>query len=188
MCGGFMHTLFIVAVASASGLVTGPALCTLRASLSLTQPDNFHVTTYLPSPIKFASTGSSSMAAGKTWGRFHRIAHSPEGQAQAKLCAASRTLAIISSSSMRDRARNRRQVITDKFYHQHTGYVGNLKSIALGKLLKEHRSGAIEFAVKACCRRALGRLCTRLHVFRRCRASASSTAAKPLNFLRFPGK
>jgi len=24
--------------------------------------------------------------------------------------------------------------LTDKFYHHHTGYIGNLKSIALGKL------------------------------------------------------
>ncbi len=28
--------------------------------------------------------------------------------------------------------------LEDKFYHQHTGYMGNLKSIALGKLLQEH--------------------------------------------------
>ena len=34
--------------------------------------------------------------------------------------------------------------LTDKFYHQHTGYVGNIKCIALGKLLKEHPERAIE--------------------------------------------
>src|SRR5271170_8280800 len=28
--------------------------------------------------------------------------------------------------------------LDDKFYHHHTGYLGNLKSISLGKLLKEH--------------------------------------------------
>src|SRR6201986_3114182 len=34
--------------------------------------------------------------------------------------------------------------LTDKLYHQHTGYVGNLKTIALGKLLKEHPERAIQ--------------------------------------------
>ena len=38
--------------------------------------------------------------------------------------------------------------LQDKFYHHHTGYVGNLKSIALGKLLAEHPERALQFAVK----------------------------------------
>ena len=38
--------------------------------------------------------------------------------------------------------------LRDKMYHHHTGYMGNLKSIALGKLLQEHPERAIEFAVK----------------------------------------
>ena len=38
--------------------------------------------------------------------------------------------------------------LDDKIYYQHTGYIGNIKSIALGKLLKEHPERAIEFAVK----------------------------------------
>ncbi len=36
----------------------------------------------------------------------------------------------------------------DKVYQQHTGYLGNLKTVALGKLLAEHPERAIEFAVK----------------------------------------
>ena len=57
--------------------------------------------------------------------------------------------------------------LTDKFYHQHTGYVGNLKSIALGKLLKEHPERAIEFAVKGMLPKGpLGRrMYRKLHVF-----------------------
>ena len=57
--------------------------------------------------------------------------------------------------------------LTDKFYHQHTGYVGNLKSIALGKLLKEHPERAIEFAVKGMLPKGpLGRrMYKKLHVF-----------------------
>ena len=35
-----------------------------------------------------------------------------------------------------------------KVYHHHTGYLGNLKSIALGKLLDEHRKGT--FACAGC--------------------------------------
>ena len=38
--------------------------------------------------------------------------------------------------------------LEDKFYHQHTGYMGNLKSISLGKLLQEHPERALQFAVK----------------------------------------
>jgi large subunit ribosomal protein L13 len=36
----------------------------------------------------------------------------------------------------------------DKMYHRHTGYVGNLKSIPLDKLLEEHPERALQFAVK----------------------------------------
>jgi len=36
----------------------------------------------------------------------------------------------------------------DKMYHRHTGYVGNLKSIPLEKMLDEHPERVIQFAVK----------------------------------------
>jgi large subunit ribosomal protein L13 len=57
--------------------------------------------------------------------------------------------------------------LDDKFYHQHTGYTGNLKSISLGKLLKEHPERALEFAVKGMLpKNTLGRAMFRkLHVF-----------------------
>jgi large subunit ribosomal protein L13 len=57
--------------------------------------------------------------------------------------------------------------LDDKFYHQHTGYVGNLKSISLGKLLKEHPERAIQFAVKGMLpKNTLGRkMFRKLHVF-----------------------
>src|SRR3712207_7677829 len=38
--------------------------------------------------------------------------------------------------------------IYDKIYWHHTGAIGGIKSIALGKLLKEHPERALEFAVK----------------------------------------
>jgi large subunit ribosomal protein L13 len=37
---------------------------------------------------------------------------------------------------------------TDKMYHHHTGYIGNLKSISFGKLLAEKPERVIEKAVK----------------------------------------
>src|SRR5690606_289210 len=36
--------------------------------------------------------------------------------------------------------------LTDKFYHRHTGYIGNLKSTSLEKLLEKHPERAIEYA------------------------------------------
>src|SRR6202451_1233984 len=57
--------------------------------------------------------------------------------------------------------------LDDKFYHHHTGYLGNLKSISLGKLLKEHPERAIEFAIKGMLpKNTLGRsMFRKLHVF-----------------------
>ncbi len=57
--------------------------------------------------------------------------------------------------------------LQDKFYHRHTGYVGNLKSIALEKLLQQHPERAIEFAVKGMLPKGpLGRrMYRKLHVF-----------------------
>ena len=57
--------------------------------------------------------------------------------------------------------------LDDKMYHHHTGYMGNLKTIALGKLLQEHPERAIEFAVKGMLpKNTLGRdMFRKLHVF-----------------------
>jgi large subunit ribosomal protein L13 len=38
--------------------------------------------------------------------------------------------------------------LTDKMYHWHTGYIGNMKHTSLGKMLQEHPERAIETAVK----------------------------------------
>lgn len=57
--------------------------------------------------------------------------------------------------------------LQDKLYFHHTGYLGGIKSIALGKLLQEHPERAIEFAVKGMLpKNTLGRAMFRkLHVF-----------------------
>jgi large subunit ribosomal protein L13 len=57
--------------------------------------------------------------------------------------------------------------LTDKFYHHHTGYLGNLKSTSLEKLLDKHPERAIQFAVKGMLpKNPLGRkMFKKLHVF-----------------------
>ena len=57
--------------------------------------------------------------------------------------------------------------LEDKIYYRHTGYIGNLKSINLGKLLETHPERAIEKAVKGMLpRNPLGRATYRkLHVY-----------------------
>ena len=57
--------------------------------------------------------------------------------------------------------------LKDKMYHHHTGYVGNLKSVPLEKLLDEHPERVIEKAVKGMMPRGpLGRqMFSKLRVF-----------------------
>lgn len=57
--------------------------------------------------------------------------------------------------------------LEDKMYYHHTGYIGNLKSINLGKLLDTHPERVIQKAVKGMLpRNPLGRATFRkLHVY-----------------------
>ncbi|HSG98369.1 MAG TPA: 50S ribosomal protein L13 [Woeseiaceae bacterium] len=57
--------------------------------------------------------------------------------------------------------------LKDKVYHHHTGYIGNLKSVPLEKLLATHPERAIEKAVKGMLPRGpLGRqMLSKLRVF-----------------------
>ena len=57
--------------------------------------------------------------------------------------------------------------LEDKMYHRYTGYIGNLKSINLGKLMDTHPERAIQYAVKGMLpRNPLGRAMFRkLHVY-----------------------
>ncbi|MEZ5565552.1 MAG: 50S ribosomal protein L13 [Gammaproteobacteria bacterium] len=38
--------------------------------------------------------------------------------------------------------------LNDKLYHHHTGYIGNLKTVTLGKMMEEHPERALMKAVK----------------------------------------
>jgi len=57
--------------------------------------------------------------------------------------------------------------MNDKMYHHHTGYIGNLKSINLAKLLDEHPERVLQSAVKGMLpKNPLGRAMFRkLHVY-----------------------
>ena len=57
--------------------------------------------------------------------------------------------------------------LRDKMYYHHTGAIGGIKSIALGKMLAEHPERAIEIAVKGMLPKGpLGRkMFKKLHVF-----------------------
>jgi len=72
--------------------------------------------------------------------------------------------------------------LEDKFYHHHTGYLGNLKSIALGKLLQEHPERALQFAVKGMLpKTTLGRrMLRKLHVFAGEKHPHTAQQPKPL--------
>jgi large subunit ribosomal protein L13 len=57
--------------------------------------------------------------------------------------------------------------LKDKMYHRHTGYIGNLKSTSLEKLLDERPERVIEYAVKGMLPRGpLGRkMLSKLRIF-----------------------
>jgi len=57
--------------------------------------------------------------------------------------------------------------LNDKMYHHHTGFIGNLKSINLGKLLDQHPERVLQNAVKGMLPKGpLGRAMFRkLHVY-----------------------
>ncbi len=57
--------------------------------------------------------------------------------------------------------------LADKYYHHHTGYVGNLKSISLGKQLQQHPERVLETAIKGMLpKNPLGRVMfKKLHVY-----------------------
>jgi large subunit ribosomal protein L13 len=57
--------------------------------------------------------------------------------------------------------------LKDKIYYHHTGAIGGIKSIALGKMLSEHPERALEIAVKGMLPKGpLGRkMFKKLHVF-----------------------
>ncbi|HZF26260.1 MAG TPA: 50S ribosomal protein L13 [Steroidobacteraceae bacterium] len=106
-------------------------------------------------------------AAGRTLGRLAtQLAHRLKGKHKADYSPhvdMGDHLVVINAEKIRVTGNK----LEDKLYHHHTGYLGNLKTIALGKLLKEHPERAIQFAVKGMLpKNPLGRkMFKKLHVF-----------------------
>ncbi len=87
-------------------------------------------------------------ATGKTLGRLStEIAHRLRGKHKPEYTPHVDTgdyIVVINAAKIRVTG-NKMQ---DKIYHHHTGYIGNLKSISLEKLLDEAPERAIQHAVK----------------------------------------
>ena len=74
--------------------------------------------------------------------------------------------------------------LTDKTYYHHTGAIGGIKSIALGKMLAEHPERAIEIAVKGMLpKNKLGsQLYTKLKVYKGSDHPHQAQRPEPLKF------
>ena len=87
-------------------------------------------------------------ATGKTLGRLStEIAHRLRGKHKPEYTPHVDTgdyIVVINAAKVRVTGNK----LQDKMYHHHTGYIGNLKSISLEKLLDEAPERAIEHAVK----------------------------------------
>ena len=87
-------------------------------------------------------------ATGKTLGRLStEIAHRLRGKHKPEYTPHVDTgdyIVVINAEKVRVTGNK----LQDKIYHHHTGYIGNLKSISLEKLLDEAPERAIEHAVK----------------------------------------
>ncbi len=87
-------------------------------------------------------------ADGKTLGRLAtQIAHRLRGKHKPQYTPHVDTgdyIVVVNAEKIRVTGNK----LQDKMYYRHTGYVGNLKSISLGKLLQSAPERAIEIAVK----------------------------------------
>ncbi len=87
-------------------------------------------------------------AAGKTLGRLaSEVARRLRGKHKPEYTPHVDTgdyIVVINAAKIHATGKKR----TDKVYHHHTGYIGNLKSITLGKLLDKAPERAIEHAVR----------------------------------------
>lgn len=122
-------------------------------------------------------------AADKTLGRLAtQLAMRLRGKHKAEYTPHADTgdnLIVLNAGKVRVTGRK----LTDKFYHHHTGYIGNLKTTSLQKLLNEHPERAIEFAVKGMLpKNPLGRkMFKKLHVFAGSEHPHTAQQPKPLD-------
>jgi len=121
-------------------------------------------------------------ATNKTLGRLaSQVASRLRGKHKASFTPnadAGDHIVIINAGKIRVTGRK----LTDKFYHRHTGYIGNLKSTSLEKLLEKHPERAIEYAVMGMLpKNPLGRkMFKKLHVFAGAEHPHTAQQPKPL--------
>lgn len=87
-------------------------------------------------------------AAGVTLGKLSsKVAHLLRGKNLAKFSPHvnfQQKVVIINAAKVNVTGKK----MDDKIYYHHTGYIGNLKQISLGNLMKKHPCRAIEYAIK----------------------------------------
>src|SRR5690606_36177421 len=121
-------------------------------------------------------------ATGKTLGRLaSQIAMRLRGKHKACFTPHADTsdyIIVVNASKVRVTGRK----LTDKIYYRHTGYIGNLKSTSLEKLLKERPERVIEYAVKGMLpKNPLGRkMFKKLRVFAGAEHPHAAQQPKPL--------
>ena len=87
-------------------------------------------------------------------------------------------IVVVNAAKVRTTGRK----VTDKVYHRHTGYIGNMKHTTLGRMLETHPERVIEIAVKGMLpKNPLGRAMFRkLHVFAGTEHPHQAQQPKPL--------
>ncbi len=106
-------------------------------------------------------------ATGKTLGRLStEIAHRLRGKHKPEYTPHVDTgdyIVVVNAEKIRVTGNK----LKDKIYHHHTGYIGNLKSVPLEKLMEESPERALQYAVKGMLpRNPLGRkMLSKLRVF-----------------------
>ncbi|MGH8284345.1 MAG: 50S ribosomal protein L13 [Steroidobacteraceae bacterium] len=121
-------------------------------------------------------------ADGKTLGRLAtQIAHRLKGKHKVDYSPhvdMGDHIVVVNAEKIRVTGRK----LSDKLYFHHTGHIGGIKQIALGKLLDEHPERVIRFAVKGMLpKNTLGRrMYRKLHVFAGATHPHQAQQPKPL--------
>jgi large subunit ribosomal protein L13 len=127
----------------------------------------FTATTFTATPPTIKRDWRVVDATDKTLGRLAtQVAHRLRGKHKPEFTPHMDTgdhIVVINAEKIRVTGNK----LQDKMYHHHTGYIGNLKSINLGKQMQQHPERVIEAAVKGMLpKNPLGRaMYKKLHVY-----------------------
>jgi large subunit ribosomal protein L13 len=139
--------------------------------------------TFTATPKTITRDWSVVDATGKTLGRLAtQVAHRLRGKHKPEFTPHMDTgdyIIVVNAEKIRVTGNK----LNDKMYHHHTGYIGNLKSINLGKQLQQHPERVIQAAVKGMLpKNPLGRAMYRkLHVYAGPEHPHTAQQPKPLD-------